>query len=294
VRIAVVQLMGIGNAILTTPLVAALHSLGHEVTVIADLGRSPLPAFAHWPLLTHVCDRLAPAGARFDLAMWCHPIWDSLDTARSLEGTATIFLEPTTRPNEGAWQARFHKHEVEYMLDMARRFGFSGPTPPLRVFHHPRPVQSRRIAIGIGYLKDGVWDQKHWGNENFRELCQRLQENGFHPVLVGDARDWERDGRIIARDGDVESLCGRPLQEIIDWISGCGAFIGNDTGLMHVAAATGRPVVAIFRTSNPVKNHPWCERYAIVDGNSCDTRSPMLAMMSLIGDSKPRPPEVGG
>ena len=280
-RIAIVQLQGIGNAILTTPLIHAVHSLGNEMTVIANYSRGSEPAFANWPVITHLCDRLPPITQKFDLVIWCHLIWGDVETALRLKGTPAIYPEPCQRPKDGAWQERFRKHEVEYLVDMARSIGFQGPIPPQRVFHHPQPVQTKRIAIGIGYLKNGLWDQKHWGNENYRQLCHRLLDNGYQPVLVGDAKDWEQDGRIIATDGGVESLCGRPLQEVVDQMSGCGAFIGNDTGLMHVAAALGRPVVAIFCASNPVKNRPWCDQSAVIDGNICDAGDPMRAMARL-------------
>jgi len=285
-RIAVVQLMGLGNAILTTPLISALHSLGNEITVIANLARGAEPAFAEWPVVTQLCDHLPEGAGPFDLAMWCHPIWGNVDTVRALGVIPTLFPEPCMQSGGGEWQARFLKHEIEYLLDMARRFGFASAAPPLRLRHHPQPEQPKRIAIGIGYLKDGHWNRKHWGNENYRQLCRRLLDNDYRPVLVGDAADWERDGRIIAQEAGVDSLCGLPLEEIIDHMSGCEAFIGNDTGLMHAAAALGRPVVAIFVASNVVKSRPWCDRHVVIDGNTGNANDATLAVLSLTGASR--------
>ena len=91
---------------------------------------------------------------------------------------------------------------------------------------------------------------KRWPVHHFAALAKRLDS----PVwIVGSAKD-SPVGEDIARlsDGTALNLCGRTsLEQAIDLIAGARAVVSNDSGLMHVAAALDRPLVALYGSSSP-------------------------------------------
>ena len=83
----------------------------------------------------------------------------------------------------------------------------------------------------------------------FAELAGRI---GMPVVLLGSAKDA---GAATGIDGT--NLVGKTtLDEAIDLIAGAEVVVSNDSGLMHVAAALGRPLVALFGSSSPEKTPP--------------------------------------
>ena len=83
----------------------------------------------------------------------------------------------------------------------------------------------------------------------FRELAERI---GMPAVILGSGNDREAAAGIRGKD-----LAGRTtLDEAIQLIAGAAVVVSNDSGLMHVAAALGRPQVALFGSSSPEHTPP--------------------------------------
>jgi heptosyltransferase-2 len=112
--------------------------------------------------------------------------------------------------------------------ETAARFGISGPYTVL--------------CPGAEYGPAKRWPY-------FHELASRLDRQ---LVLLGSAADQEQAQGISGRN-----LVGQTtLDEAIDLIAGAAAVVTNDSGLMHVAAATGTPQVALFGSSSPLHTPP--------------------------------------
>jgi lipopolysaccharide heptosyltransferase II len=106
---------------------------------------------------------------------------------------------------------------------------------------------------------------KAWPAERFAELAGRLAEKHGCAILIGgDAK--ERDLAEAIRAGartSVVPLAGRlTLLQYAAVLKRCALFVGNDNGPMHMAAALGVPVVALFGPSNPAE---WGPRGARVE-----------------------------
>jgi heptosyltransferase-2 len=90
---------------------------------------------------------------------------------------------------------------------------------------------------------------KRWGAGRYLELAHSLVDaHGCHVVLVGDRHDAAITGAIAAELGaHATDVAGRStLVETAAWIERCDGFVGNDSGLMHLAEAVGVPVTGIF------------------------------------------------
>lgn len=277
-NILVVQEEGIGNSILTTPLIQALATLtpARKIDVLIDYNKGTDVVFSNWNLINQVWDmnKLKERTDRlfYSHVLECHPR-HYIPHCIKYHKRYRIGINQEDGLD---YHWCFNKHESDYLLDLARNIGYKGTRPEIRKLvgdkNHGLTIQPNTVAIGIGYSKgkrpDGRdWSDRHWGNENFTKLCTRLVEHKFHPVLVGDIKDFNHDGHILYEAG-IDSICGKlSLPQIVDYISKCYAYIGNDTGLMHIAASVNIFTIGIFVTTNSIKSYPLCPRCIAIGGD---------------------------
>jgi lipopolysaccharide heptosyltransferase II len=105
------------------------------------------------------------------------------------------------------------------------------------------------------------WPTKRWPVEYFTELVCLLTENfpDARFAILGDGKDRPL-GEIIARAAPERclDLCGQTsLPEMVECLRLCDLLVTNDTGPMHVAAALGKPLVALFGPTNPHRTGPY-------------------------------------
>ncbi len=110
---------------------------------------------------------------------------------------------------------------------------------------------------------------KRWPARHFAALAKSLATLDNPVWLIGSDKD-KATGAEIARlaDGHAVNLCGRTtLEQAIDLLACASAVVSNDSGLMHVAAALGRPLVAVYGSSSPAYTPPLSPRAKIVTLN---------------------------
>jgi lipopolysaccharide heptosyltransferase II len=117
--------------------------------------------------------------------------------------------------------------------------------------------QSRWIALQPG----ARWGNKRWPVEHFSELVRRLGKK-FPDVrfaIIGSTDDALL-GKIISTTEPERcvNLCGETsLLEMVEWLRLADLLVTNDTGPMHVAAALGKPLVALFGPTEPHRTGPY-------------------------------------
>jgi heptosyltransferase-2 len=172
-------------------------------------------------------------------------------------------------------------HEKLYYLELVRRAGWLDALPQvdritLQVSDSARlhaaqvlldagsRPHARRIAIGGGASYGSA---KCWPPERFAEWANRfLANNDADVILFGTAAEAPVSNAIIAnmRRKPID-LTGRTvIADLPALLSQCHLFLGNDSGAMHVAAAVGLPVVAIFGPTDPFGTAPVTPRCTIV------------------------------
>lgn len=171
-------------------------------------------------------------------------------------------------------------HQSQYYLTLLRRLGI----PPgsfdatIRVpgalreagrrllERHRLDVASRTI---VGIAPGAAYGHaKRWPPAHVAELVGRLETEGVTSVLVGAADDRDAGlaiesatGRAVVDRGGLVNLIGQTdLETVIGLLTWCRAFVSNDSGAMHLAAAVGCPVTAIFgptdeRVTSPLGRH---------------------------------------
>jgi heptosyltransferase I len=104
------------------------------------------------------------------------------------------------------------------------------------------------------------WRTKLWGDENFRALLMRLPRERI--VLTGSRHDAVP---IAAVAGGCLNLAGKTgLLELVELLRRCSVLVTGDSGPMHLAAAVGTPVVAIFGSTDPVLTGPYGSGHVVL------------------------------
>jgi heptosyltransferase-2 len=99
---------------------------------------------------------------------------------------------------------------------------------------------------------------KRWPAHHFAELAKALAARNLAVWLVGSSRDMALGSEIETLSaGAARNLCGASaLDEAIDLLASSAIVVSNDSGLMHIAAALGKPVVALYGSSSPAFTPP--------------------------------------
>lgn len=111
---------------------------------------------------------------------------------------------------------------------------------------------------------------KRWPPHHFANLADRLQKQGYQIWLFGSTKEnliADSIKRLATKDTQpsLHNLCGKTsLDEAIDLMSVANVIISNDSGLMHVAAALQRPLIALYGSSSPLYTPPLSDLAEIV------------------------------
>jgi len=111
---------------------------------------------------------------------------------------------------------------------------------------------------------------KRWPEQHYAEVAKQLTQQGYQVWLFGSAKD--RDVTRLIKQAVpaelqylVQNLAGETsLNEAVDLLSVCHTVVSNDSGLMHVAAAVGCNIVAIYGSSSPLYTPPLTAQVEIV------------------------------
>jgi len=129
---------------------------------------------------------------------------------------------------------------------------------------HDNEVESK-VLVAINPM--AKWTTKLWELEKFAALADRLQkELSCKVVFTGSRQDREEVNKIIQRmDENPLNLTGQThLKELAYLYSRCQLLVSTDTGPMHIAAAMGCSVVALFGPTAPWRTGPYGPGHAVI------------------------------
>ncbi len=165
---------------------------------------------------------------------------------------------------------RPNKHRVE---ENAAILGLDPPpAPKLWIDTTASARASQILPVGIPLVAFGPaanWMPKQWPIQNFIELGQRLLAtesplSGGKILVIADGRERTEVEPLLQALGDAAvPVIGYDLMTVAACLSSCTLFVGNDSGLMHMAAAAGIPTLGLFGPTEDKFYAPW--------GPSCRT-----------------------
>jgi heptosyltransferase-1 len=162
-------------------------------------------------------------------------------------------------------------HIVEQNLSLAETIARC----PLEIskidFPHDQTVEKQcgdRFQFSINdfvLLNPGAgWGAKQWPAERYGQVARRLAEDGVKSLInFGPGEKPLMQAVELASEGTARGVACS-LTELIALTRRARLFIGGDTGPMHLAAALGIPVVAIFGPTNPARNGPFGTRSIVL------------------------------
>ena len=158
------------------------------------------------------------------------------------------------------------KHKVHSYMEIAIALGANIDDPRYRLHGSER----RRNSLGPVLRKHGITSEKsiisihagagnihkQWSTEGFAEVADWLSAQGFQIIFVGAGRDQDKiDATMSLISHKAYNLGGSlSIGELMALFEMSALFLGNDSGPMHLAAAMGTPVVALF---GPVDEGRW-------------------------------------
>lgn len=133
---------------------------------------------------------------------------------------------------------------------------------------------------------------KRWPAAYFAQVAQDRLAAGWQVWLFGADKDRPTTGEIAEGAPGCTDLAGRTsLAQAIDLLASADVVVSNDSGLMHVAAATGRPVVALYGSSDPGYTPPLSHRARILhlglDCSPCFQRECPLGHLNCLRQMHP-------
>lgn len=165
------------------------------------------------------------------------------------------------------------------------------------------PEQQQRLLARLGLNPDKpviafcpgaeYGPAKRWPEAHFAALARMLSQRGCAVWLIGSPRDHAVAETIVqASAGACVNLCGKTdIAEAADLLAAARLVVTNDSGLMHVAAAVGRPIIALYGSSSPLFTPPLSADARIITLNlecsPCFERTCPLGHLKCLNDLAP-------
>jgi heptosyltransferase-2 len=175
---------------------------------------------------------------------------------------------------------KLDKAVLPYMVE---RFAFLAETPQ---GHIPRPLADPKLAISVAQ-RDVTLNKlalnldrpvavfcpgaeygpaKRWPESYYAQLAKRFREHGYAVWLIGSGKDQPVAAQIDELSGDLcVNLCGNTdLADAIALLGSATVVVSNDSGLMHLAAAQDKPLLALFGSSSPQFTPPLSKQARVI------------------------------
>ncbi len=287
-RVLIVAPSWIGDTLLAQPLFVRLRATRPGMALDAVAPAWTAPVLARMPEIEGVIETPLvhgrfQLGARLRLAgvLRARRYDEAIVLPNNWKSALAPLLAGIPRRIGFVGEARYGVLNVRYRLDeaavplMAERYALlaaAAGDPPPRPLAPPRlEVDEANLAITVARLGldrtrpvaafcpgAEFGPAKRWPARHFAALARALGARGRRVWLIGSPAD-RAIGDEIAKlaNGAAVNLCGRTdLASAIDLLSVPEVVVSNDSGLMHVATALGRPLVALYGSSSPAHTPP--------------------------------------
>lgn len=250
-RILYVAPTGIGDAVVTSGVLDHLIHLHPQSRITVACGPAAAGLFAGMPNLERIIVTRKRRLALHWLVLWREVITTSWDMVLDFKGSGLGYMVRARR--RVLWPGRSDGPMFERCASM-----LSLSPAPMPVAWTSRADRARAQALlpgqgpFVALCPTASWKPKTWPADRMAALFRALSEGplpGAVPVVLAGPGSSERDmaSPLLAALPQAVDLCGAlTLGEAAACIERCALYIGNDSGLTHVAAATGTATVGLY------------------------------------------------
>lgn len=266
----------IGDAVLSSGLIKLLSDQIPNARFTIVAGPLAAPLFAHVPGLDRVIVMEKGKGKGHWFKLWSQVRQKKWGLVVDLRGSATaLFLR---RDKRAIWK-KTPGEPVHKVVEAARVLKLEGepPAPYLYITPEVEALADELLGDGGPILAVGPaanWIGKVWPIERFAQTAAQLLDKdgplaGGRLVILGGPEDTRmvEELRMASARGRTIDLTGKvDLLTAYACLKRASLFIGNDSGLMHIAAAAGCPTVGLFGPSDERRYGPWGDKTVAVRG----------------------------
>jgi ADP-heptose:LPS heptosyltransferase len=281
VRILFITATRLGDAVLSTGLLDHLARQHPQARVTVACGAVAAGLFARMPGLERT---IVVEKRRFDghwLELWANCVTTRWDLAVDLRGSALTFLLPARRRAI----MRGGRRPGPRLAHLAGALGLD--PPPLPVAWTAPADRDRAAAllppggpiIGLGPTAN--WSGKIWPPERFAALFHALAIPGARAAIFGGPGPAEAQAAaplLAALPGAIDLVGRLTLPEAAACLAQCKLFVGNDSGLMHLAASAGTPTLGLFGPTPASEYAPAGRLTAVALADGPPGAAPMSAL----------------
>ncbi len=300
-RILFITATRVGDAVLSTGLLAHLLQQHPAARITVACGPAAAGVFERMPRRERTLVMDKRRGDMHWLNLWRQVAGTVWDLVVDLRGSALSYLIPARR-RAVLRGGRRPGHKLAHLATALRLVPpplpacWTGPEDRIRAdaLMPPGPL------IGLGPTAN--WSGKVWPPDRFAALFQLLRAQalpGARPVVFAGPGPAEAAmaAPVLAALPEALDLTGRlTLPEASACLSRCALFVGNDSGLMHLAAAAGAPTLGLFGPTPASEYAPAGPRGGAVEAPgppgvtpiaSLATESALTAALALLGTQQP-------
>ena len=287
-RILFITSSRIGDAVISCGLLEQLRRNNPQARITVACGVVAAGVFERLPGLERliVFDK-----ERFDmhwLRLWTKLVRQVWDIAVDVRGSGVLLFVPAKR----RWMLRGGRRPGRRFEQLGAGLGFSPPPLPV-AWTAPEDEARAASLLGagpvIGLGPTANWDGKIWPPERFVALFQALaaQRPGARAAVFAGPGEAERARAapvLAALPGAIDLVGTLTLSEVAACLRRCRIFVGNDSGLMHIAAAAGTPTLGLFGRSRAEEYAPAGLRTAVAVAPGPAGEAPMegLALETVL------------
>lgn len=275
-RLLFITATRIGDAVLSTGLLGALVEQHPGLRVTVAVGRLSAPLFAAVPGLERIIVIDKQSWNRHWLNLWRRTAPRYWDLVVDLRGSAISYLLRTRR-RIVIGKRKPGRHRVEELGDLIGPFLKPGSPPPAPRLWLAEAVRARAAELlppgppVLAVAPAANWIGKTWPAERFAELALRLAApDGILPgariAVVAAPHEMFQARPVLDAAGPrgVNLFRSGDLLTAAACLERADFFVGNDSGLMHLAAAAGTPTLGLFGPSPEARYRPWGPKASFV------------------------------
>ncbi|MGK7868308.1 glycosyltransferase family 9 protein [Falsiroseomonas sp. E2-1-a20] len=281
-RILFVTATRIGDAVLSTGLLDHLLRTHPGARITVACGPAAAGIFARMPGLERLIVVTKQPLSRHWLGLWARVAFTRWDLVVDLRASALAWMVPARRRLTGKGGRR-PGHRLAHL---GMLMGLSPPPLPVAWTAPPDEARAAALLPGGPWLVVGPtanWAGKVWPADRFVQVARALVAPdgalaGARIAVLGGPGAEERTmaAPVLAAFPDAVDLVGSlTLPEVAAVLRRAALFLGNDSGLMHLAAAAGAPTIGLFGRSSAAEYGPSGPRAVAVEADGPPMDAPM-------------------